>query len=207
MQRRPSSNPTLSTAAAGILDLSFFGEPPLIGGEDLAAYKSLLLQVTSTLNPVDIFEHIWVRDITNLQWEIQRLRRIKAEIISLNMEPTIDTYMSAACSNPDDEADPPAPLPYSPDLLKRWRKHDPDAVAEVKAMLIGQEFLTARVFAIHALTYERIDNMVLTMEARRNLALKECERHRATFGKALRQAVKQIEAHEPETPSEQQKAA
>jgi hypothetical protein len=39
----------------------------------------------------------------------------------------------------------------------------------------------------------RIDEMIATAEARRNAALRELERHRATFGRALRHAVEQVE--------------
>jgi hypothetical protein len=39
---------------------------------------------------------------------------------------------------------------------------------------------------------ERIDRMVAGAEARRNIALREIDRHRATLGAALRQAADEV---------------
>ena len=40
---------------------------------------------------------------------------------------------------------------------------------------------------------ERIDRMVMTMEARRNAAYREAERHRLGLGERLRRAAEQVE--------------
>ena len=43
---------------------------------------------------------------------------------------------------------------------------------------------------------ERIERMIMAAEARRNAALREIDRHRATLGRRLRQAVREAEAEE-----------
>jgi hypothetical protein len=43
---------------------------------------------------------------------------------------------------------------------------------------------------------ERIDRMIATAEGRRNVILREVDRHRTAWGQNLRQAVQQIEAAE-----------
>jgi hypothetical protein len=40
---------------------------------------------------------------------------------------------------------------------------------------------------------ERIDRMAASAEARRNVALREIDRHRSVLGAALRQAVEEVE--------------
>src|SRR5262252_7898597 len=62
--------------------LDVFGPPPLLVGEDPAAYDELLLRVSTAVKPVDFLEEIWVRDVVDLTWEIFRLRRLKAGFIS-----------------------------------------------------------------------------------------------------------------------------
>ena len=63
---------------------AFAGPPPLTTAESerAAGYDDLLARVTETLQPSDVLEHIWIRDIVDLAWEVFRLRRIKVEHLS-----------------------------------------------------------------------------------------------------------------------------
>ena len=67
-------------------DQSFLGAPPLIPFDDPAAYNGLLGAVTEAMKPADFFEVMWTRDITDLQWEITRFRRIKANFIKAHLQ-------------------------------------------------------------------------------------------------------------------------
>jgi len=51
---------------------------PLIPGEDPTLYDALLARVREAVRPFDIIEHIWVKDIVDLVWEMQRWRRLRA---------------------------------------------------------------------------------------------------------------------------------
>ena len=62
--------------------LSFLGAPPLIPGEFAGDYEKLVSAVTNTMKPADFMETIWTRDIVDLQWDIMRFRRIKADLIT-----------------------------------------------------------------------------------------------------------------------------
>jgi hypothetical protein len=57
------------------------GPPPLVPGEDLEQYRRLQNFVADALQPRDIIDWLWVRDITDLEWEAIRLRKIKATLI------------------------------------------------------------------------------------------------------------------------------
>jgi hypothetical protein len=61
----------------------FFGPPPLLPGDDADAYRELLKQVIDTLQPSDIFERIWIRDVVDLSWDVLRWRREKAKLIKV----------------------------------------------------------------------------------------------------------------------------
>src|SRR6187401_2280554 len=68
------------TIAASHLEI--FGPPPLLDGESLEVYDTLLARVTGSVNPKDIIEEIWVHDIVDLVWEVLRLRRLRVALLS-----------------------------------------------------------------------------------------------------------------------------
>ena len=139
-------------------DLSFLGAPPLIPGETARDYQQLLAAVINVMKPVDFLETMWTRDIVDLQWDIIRFRRIKADVI---------TY------------------------------YHRDNLAEAISYKIGD--------------LERIDRMVMTMEARRNAAYREAERYRVGLGERLRRATEPVEDAEfrevDDAPGEHERAA
>src|SRR5215469_17968481 len=63
-------------------DLDCVGPPRVFRGEDAAAHHELLGQICAALQPRDVLEQIWVRDIVDLVWEIFRLRRMKTEFMN-----------------------------------------------------------------------------------------------------------------------------
>jgi hypothetical protein len=69
----------------------------------------------------------------------------------------------------------------------------------------------ANIVAVNIDALERIDRLVMTMEARRNAAYREAERHRIGLGERLRRATEQVEDAEfrevDDAPSEQERAA
>ena len=60
---------------------SIFGPPPVLEGEDAAAYDELLGHICAAVRPIDVIERIFVNDIVCFQWEILRLRRLKTSLI------------------------------------------------------------------------------------------------------------------------------
>jgi hypothetical protein len=70
-----------------------FGPPPLIEGEDTAAYDELLTRVSTAVRPRDILEDIWVRDVVDFVWEAFRLRRLKANLITASAHSGLDTVL------------------------------------------------------------------------------------------------------------------
>jgi hypothetical protein len=73
---------------------NFFGPPPLLDGEDPAAYDDLLSRVSGAVKPADIIEEMWVGDVVNLTWEVQRLRQLKAKLLNVNAQ-DYKTFLNA----------------------------------------------------------------------------------------------------------------
>src|SRR5262245_64224520 len=69
-------NTLVTSSDAGVL-----GPAILVAGESSEAYDSLFARIRAVVEPTDMLEEIWVRDVTDLAWEVSRLRRIKAHLM------------------------------------------------------------------------------------------------------------------------------
>ena len=88
-RRSKSSRSTVVPAARSAL----FGSPPLIEGEDFAAYNEILVKVSAAMKPADILEDIWARDVVDLIWEALRLRRLKAALMKVAARDGLQTVL------------------------------------------------------------------------------------------------------------------
>jgi len=167
--------------------LAWLGPPPLFEGEDAAAYDELSARIAGAINPADIFEELWVRDIVNGDWQVSRLRRLQASLMTATayeglqkiLEPLVEPYRDQA------------------DLARAWAARDKAAIKRVDELLASAGLTMDAVMAQTLCTYldefERIARMIASAEARRGAILYEVELHRAR--RRLRRATLEIEGH------------
>jgi hypothetical protein len=155
-----STNPSASAAMA------LLAQPSLIAGENAESYNDLLARISGTLQPADILEEIWVRDVVDLVWDAFRLRRLKAHLLK-----------SAAHEGMAQLLGP----------LLDWNLTGQTSTG------IDMNSVMARTLALKIHEVERIDRMTMAAEARRNAVLREIERHRASFARSLRRTVEDVE--------------
>ena len=165
-----------------------FGPPPLIEGEDAAAYDELLTRVSAAVKPADILEDIWVRDIVDLVWHAFRLRRLQANLIMASAYSGLQTVLAPLMDEGLGQ------------LVEDWARRKPHAIKEVNRILASADLTMDAVMA-HTLrqnldSIERIDRMLALAAGRRDAILHEIDRHRAPLGHALRRTVEQIEEGE-----------
>jgi hypothetical protein len=158
-----------------------FAPAPLTRDEAAAPYDALLGRMVETVRPASLVEEIWVREIVDLVWEIVRLRRHKAWVLNSSAgEGMRQVLLDLDCRD-------------AFDLAKAWFAQDPAAVAEAQARLaaagLGVEAVMAQTLRLHLAEIEGVDRMLRSAEARRNTALHEIERHRASFAQVLRRAA------------------
>jgi len=60
---------------------TLFGKRQLLEGEDAAAYHELLTRIRAAIKPVDIIDEMFTNDVTVLEWEVLRWRRLKLSLI------------------------------------------------------------------------------------------------------------------------------
>src|SRR5262245_22956977 len=188
-----TTDPKSSTTPASLPEragrLALFGPPPLLEGEDTAAYDELLARISGAVKPADIFEEIWVRDIVDLVWEAFRLRWLKANLMTAVAHMGLTQILEPLIGWRD-----------AHNLAEAWARREPSAIKQTDELLgsagLTMDAVMAQALSLKLNDIERIDRMTATAEGRRNAILREVDRHRTTWGQDLRQAVQQIEAAE-----------
>ena len=69
------------TTSTAISQHSLFGPPPILEGEDAAAYDVLFGRVCAAIKPIDVIDEMFISDVVVLEWEVLRLRRYKLSLI------------------------------------------------------------------------------------------------------------------------------
>jgi hypothetical protein len=163
----------------------------LLPGEKDTDYVSLAKRVVDTTMPRDTIEELLIRDVIDLSWEILRLRRVKGGILKTSMNRGVERVLDAMDYGRD------VSFSYSGQLSKMWMAGDKDARKEVEAVLrkaqLSLDDVTAETLECNLESFERLDRMLASAEARRNNALREIDRHRSAFGAAVRQAIDEAE--------------
>ena len=165
---------------------ALFGPPALLEGEDLADYRRLEASVRAAVTPRDVLEEIWTRDFVDLFWETLRLRRLKAKLMRAAAHDGLRKVLQPLVSYLE--------LLH---LVEAWAQRDLEAVARVNALLaqagLGPEAIAAQTLLAHLDAFERIDHMIMQTEARRNMVLREIDRHRDVLARRLREISATIE--------------
>ena len=73
--------------------LALFGPPPLIEGEDAAAYDQLLAGIFAAVKPVDVIDEMFTADVVSLEWEVLRLRRLKWSLIQAPALEALENFL------------------------------------------------------------------------------------------------------------------
>jgi hypothetical protein len=167
--------------------VSFFGPAPIIAGEDTEAYDDLFARVSGDVRPADIIEEIWVRDIVDLTWEIFRWRRLKTALLSAATPEALREVL-APLMRAESSAE------YK--LVKKLATGNPAAITRFNKLMASANLTMDTVMARALVTefdhIERIDRLMTIAEGRRNIVLREIDRHRSTFGQVMRERVRDV---------------
>lgn len=166
--------------------LSCLGPPPLLEGESSADYGDLLARVSAAVEPADILEEIFVRDVVDLSWEALRLRRLKAALLESSQHRGIRELSKLFFGYSEMD-----------DIAEGWQKRDKQVVRQAERALssagLTREHVMAETLSVKLDNIERIDRLIASAEARRNAALREVDRHRSAIAQTLRRAIEEPE--------------
>lgn len=167
--------------------LPALGPSPLFRGEDAAAYDDLFARIRGALQPRDILEELWARDVADLAWEVLRLRRLKAHLMRACAHEGMEKVLDPLVEDDDDYRE----------LAEDWSTGDQAAIERVDAMLaaagLTMDAVMARTLVARIGEVERFERMMMAAEARRDTIVREIDRRRAGLASRLRRAIDEPE--------------
>jgi hypothetical protein len=188
---RPTDLPSAAKHVSSVSDVLDrvvgIAPAPLLPGEKQAEYAEVAVRVVRAAHPRDAIEEFLIRDVVDLTWEILRLRRAKAGILRGSMGIGVERILArVGRSHPENDK-----------LGKSWGAGDDSARNKVDAILnkagLTIDEATAITLESKLDSFERLDRMLASAEARRNNALREVDRHRDALGGGVRQSIEEIE--------------
>ncbi|MGU3361948.1 hypothetical protein ACLBWX_16595 [Methylobacterium sp. M6A4_1b] len=173
-----------------------FRDRPLMPGEDPKQYETLLRNIIHQIRPTDVIEAIWVKDITDLIWEANRIRRWRIQTLIRAQVRAAENLIRPALPDAGPTGSSQSSETSAETLAVRWMEGREGERAQVNEIL-GKRGLTAEDVAAHAFLsnlsfIERLDRMASLAEQRRDALLREIERARTAFGQRARKAAEEI---------------
>jgi hypothetical protein len=133
-----------------------------------------------------VLEHIWIRDVVDLAWEVLRLRRLKVDLMTAASWEGLARVLEPLLERP---------LPKS--LAQGWAQRKEHPLQRVDALLaqagLTMDHVAAQTLAGRIGEFERLEKLISNVEFRRNNALREIDLHRASFAARLRQSLQAVE--------------
>jgi hypothetical protein len=178
-------------------DVAFFGPAPLLQGEDARQYNQLLNEISTAVEPADIFELAFVRTIVNLIWESNRYRRLVAGALLAAEQEALEGILTRLLYD-DSPFKSLSNLMGKPKTLShQYVLKQQAAVVEVDHLLASAgmdwEVVKAEAFSLRQREIESLSRMIAGIETRMKTTLREIERHRKGFGQQLRRVVEQLD--------------
>jgi hypothetical protein len=162
-----------------------FGSPLLVVGENDNLYRQFAARVLRAVKPQDFIEELLVQDVIELSWDVRRMRRYKAALLSSWSWRGVQEL--AVLERGEAEART---------LARDWAvsyQEDLEAVNEMlENMALPYEALAALAWADRIDVMEQIERIIANAERRRNDALREIERRRSALAAAVRHATADV---------------
>lgn len=164
------------------------GDPPLLPGEDRAAYDELHDRLMADTKPLDAIEYIWVREFTDLTWQILRLRRYLTALSASRLHQGLERILTPRISS----------IGKMKDLVSEWARRDEESLAVVEELMGQFEFsndtIEAETFVSILKSADKIENLMSVAEAKRTNIIREIGRRRETLARQLTLATQAEEA-------------
>ena len=176
--------------------LALISRPALTITESADDYDSLVKSLQQAINPHGVIEDMYVADISAVVWETLRLRRCKAALINMAFRAALKNLLIEFWKNPDEIA----PYQEAEALAFGWFT-DPKARQQVAEILnrfhLDETAIEAEAIRSVAADLELLDRMLMSLEVRRNRALRSIADYRASFAEQVQDVSDRIIEAEP----------
>src|SRR5262245_29705237 len=144
---------------------ALFAYAPTLKTEDDEIYWNCMERFVKYVEPQDIIEWLWVKDVVDLSWEILRLRRLKIDLVEIDREDK-----NAKIEWEREHADEP----YIHFALDTLIPRDPEDIeARKNRPSLNTEADSAKLLFAHIGEYEQIEKLLTSAELRRDRILRE----------------------------------
>ena len=218
MVKQMSKNDSVAKTLADIKKL--LGAPPVLTSESLRTYDRLLTQVVEAMQPRDIIEMMFVKDVVNASWEISRYethqtlvierqhqrrqeqenkrrqheRKRKKELVAYKEEQREQAERTAESANQDEQQDQTkAPTTLFERMLELEEVIDA-TVSDVDEIIEAVPDEVDHAIALEAGIdyFVELDRLRSVAIARRNEALRQLDFYHHGLGERLRRITDQI---------------
>jgi hypothetical protein len=159
---------------------ALFGDAPLLSTEDPGLYWEMLDRFAASVEPTNVIEWLWVKDVADLSWEIARLRRYRALLIESRRK-----SQNARVEYEREHAE-------DPDVYLSHELSPEEIEARRSAPRLDTEGDSANLFCELLFRYEPIDKLLISAELRRDRILRELDFRRERIASLLRKTSDQL---------------
>ena len=166
--------------------LALISMPALLLSESAEEFNSLAAALAEEIKPRGIIEHMHIAETTKLVWETLRLHRCKAAIINSAFRPAMENLLERVWREPGESV----PYEESKELAFAW-------FTDPNAEILGRFHLDETAIEAEAIKslmpeLEVLDRNLMTLEVRRNRALRGIAEYRVSFAKRVREGSDRI---------------
>jgi len=153
----------------------FFADAPLALNEKREDYENLFAAIAAAAKPADAIAWIFVRDITDLSWEIRREKKLKLQVIKTAEEVAVAKMLTPPRPVELEFMAPTPDVEEAEEAARQWAS-DPKARRRIDKQLAGMDCDAACILseASSGDSDERdaIDRRIASYELRRMAALR-----------------------------------
>jgi hypothetical protein len=163
----------------------FFADPPLVGNEKREEYERFFAMIAAAAKATDAISWLFVRDVTDLSWDIRRERSLKAQAIRNAQEEVVARLLT-----------PPEPRGYAwrgptqeaVDEAREWAS-DPKARLKTGKKLADwgydETYILTEAYKLRNSGIDAFDARIASHEVRRMTALGAIELHSENLARRL----------------------
>ena len=169
---------------------ALFGHASTLKTEDDEIYWNCMKRIAECVEPQDVIEWLWLKDVVDLSWEILRLRRLKIDLVEIDRQDK-----NATIEWERQHADEPY-IHFATGI----RRDPEDIEARKTKPLLDTEADSAELLFRHIDKYEQIEKLLTSAELRRDRILREIELRRDHMGRRRRAASDELLDAQVEAP-------
>jgi len=166
---------------------------PLLVTKTADDYNALRDALTHQIKPRGILDEIYVVEIADLTWQIQRLRRWKTAILNTAfvsaLERIFDKLLERAGYGPLEA------INAARDIAQRWftnRQVRKKGAKLLRQFKLDESAIEAEAFCNSSKAIELLDRLLASAEARRNKALRAITEYRSGLARQLEESSDRI---------------